>query len=381
MSTSNSLDSVYFITLPENFQISKNAAHIDPTIPLPVQKKAEDAPGNFNMEELSPEQILSGILTVLAYDKDNRHLPYYRSVLKSALPDIQKELTETAIIKIKNEEFDEAEEILAALRGFDPDDMSAVLNTALMLDQRAEFYRQQSLNDDADACDAEALEYYNRAMEADPPVPDAYFNAGFYYLKQRDFLQARDCFEEFLALTCNLPDDELGKNGAYKKERAQEILNNIKNDNIDDQKFKAAYDFISKGQNEKGLEQIREFLQSNPHVWNAWFLLGWGLRRMERYEDAQKAFTTALQYGGDKNADTYNELSICYVEMQDYAQARHCLEKALALSPESVKIISNLGYLALKEGKPAEAQKYFTTVLEYDPDDKIALAELKKLEA
>ena len=106
MSTSNSLDSVYFITLPENFQLSKNAAHIDPTIPLPVQKKAEDAPGNFNMEELSPEQILSGILTVLAYDKDNRHLPYYRSVLKSALPDIQKELTETAIIKIKNEEFD-----------------------------------------------------------------------------------------------------------------------------------------------------------------------------------------------------------------------------------------------------------------------------------
>ena len=54
--------------------------------------------------------------------------------------------------------------------------------------------------------------------------------------------------------------------------------------------------------------------------------------------------------------------------------------KALTLEPESTKIISNLGYLALAQGKKQEARNYFTAVLEYDPKDKIAASELAKLE-
>ena len=380
MSTTSPLDTVYFITLPENFVLSKNAMHIDPTIPLPVQKKDKDAPGNFNMEELTQEQILAGLLTVLAYDKNNEHIGYYRSILKEARPDIKKELTEAAILKAKNEDYDMAEEIFSALHGLDPDDMGTVLNIALFLDERAESYRRSGLQEDADACDADALEYYKQAMEADPPVADAFFNAGFFYLKQRNFHEAKDCFETYVALTCDIPDDDLGKNGIYKKERAQEILDNIKNQNMDDARFKAAYDLISQGQEEKGLEQIRQFIEKNPQVWNAWFMLGWGLRRLERYKDAQQAFLEALQYGGDKNSDTYNELSICYMEQKNFTDARKCLENALALEPESTKIMSNLGYLALRQGKVSEAQKYFETVLEYDPDDKIAKAELESLE-
>ena len=54
--------------------------------------------------------------------------------------------------------------------------------------------------------------------------------------------------------------------------------------------------------------------------------------------------------------------------------------KAFSLEPENIKIISNLGYLNLKLGKKDEAQKFFTSVLEYSPNDPIALHELKKLE-
>ena len=54
--------------------------------------------------------------------------------------------------------------------------------------------------------------------------------------------------------------------------------------------------------------------------------------------------------------------------------------KAFELEPESTKVISNLGYLALAQGNKQEARNYFTTVLEFDPKDKIAAAELMKLE-
>lgn len=380
MNPTKALESIYYISIPEDFIASDNAFQIDKTIKLPVQKKIDEAPGDFNPEEISTEQILAGILTVLAYDKKNENLDYYRSIIKKVKPEIKKELCEAAILKTKNEDYDLAEEIFLALNGLDPEDVAITLNMALFLDQRADSYRNAGLNEDADAYDSDAYSYYEQAMTADPPLADAFFNAGFFFMKQHKYREAKDAFETYIALTCDISDDELGENGVYKKERAQEIINNISNQNMDDEAFSAAFDLISSGQEEKGLEEIRSFLMNNPKVWNAWFMLGWGLRRLEKYEEAKQAFLEALKCGGDTNSDTYNELSLCYVQERDFVEAEKCLMKAFEIEPESTKIISNLGYLALAKGDKTKARNYFATVLEFDPKDKIAAAELYKLE-
>lgn len=379
MNPTNPLESVYFISLPENFDLNSATFQIDKTIPLPVQKK--DTEETLKLEDITQEQILAGILTILAYDKHNKNLDYYRSIIKQVRPDIKKEMTEAAIMKAKNEDWDIAEELFMVLKGLDPEDSITTLNTALFFDQRAESYRQAELNEDADAYDNDALLHYKEAMNAEPAIPDAFFNAGFFYLKQHSFREAKDCFETYLALTCDSNDEELGENGIYKKERAQEILNHINNDNMDDEAFKRAYKLISSGQEEKGLEEIRTFIQKNPNVWNAWFLLGWGLRRIGRWADAEQAFNQSLSCGGENNCDTYNELAICLMEQGKTKEAKKSLQKALSINPENVKIISNLGYLSLKEENIDDARKYFTIVLEYSPNDKIALSELAKLEA
>ena len=380
MNPSNPLESIYFINIPKIELTSCNSFEIDPEIPLPVQKKDGESSGDFNPSEITPEQILAGMLTILAYDSKNKHLDYYRSILKKIKPNLKKELCEAAILKTKNEDYDIAEEIFRALIGYDPEDVAIMLNMALFLDQRADSYRNSGLFEDADAYDSDAFSYYEQAMNAEPPLPDVYFNVGFYYMKQHKYREAKDAFETYLALTCETSDEEMGENGVYKKERAQEIINNINNQNMDDEAFKAAYDLISSGQEEKGLEQIRDFLQSNPKVWNGWFMLGWGLRRIERFSEAKQAFLEALKCGGDSNSDTYNELSLCYVQEKDFDEAKKCLMKAFSLEPESTKIISNLGYLALAMGNKQEARNYFATVLEFDPKDKIAASELMKLE-
>lgn len=381
MNSSNPLDTIYYINIPSNFVPSNAAFKIDTTIKLPVQVKVGETIENFDPNDISTEQILAGILTVFAYDKKNEHLDYYRSIVKNVRPDIKKELCEAAILKTKNEDFELAEEIFLALLGYDPDDIALVLNMALFLDQRAESYRNSGLIEDADAYDADALAYYEQAMNAEPPLADAFFNAGFYYMKLKKFREAKDAFETYLALTCDVSDEDLGENGVYKKERAQEIVSNITNQNMDDREFSAAYEMINNGEEEKGLEHIRKFLQNNPKVWNAWFMLGWGLRKLGRFEDAKQAFLEALKYGADTNADTYNELALCYVEDKNLEEAEKCLMKAFALAPESTKVISNLGYLALARGNKEDARKYFATVLEYDSKDKIAASELAKLEA
>lgn len=380
MNAANPLESIYYITIPQDFIPSDSSFKIDSSIKLPVQVKDDASPGNFNPKEITAEQILAGILTILAYDKKNEHLDYYRSIILKVKPNIKKELCEAAILKTKNEDFELAEEIFRALIGLDPNDKAITLNMALFLDQRADSYRMSGLNEDADAYDNDALLYYRDSLEADPPIPDTYFNVGFFYMKQHNYKDAKDAFETYLALTCETSDEEMGEDGVYKKERAQEIINNINNENIDDENFRAAYDLISHGQEEKGLEKIRSFLQNNPKVWNAWFLLGWGLRRLERFSDAKNAFLEALKNGGNSNADTYNELSLCYVQEHDFKNAQDSLMKALSLEPENTKVISNLGYLSLAQGNKQEARNYFQAVLEFDPKDRIAASELLKLE-
>ena len=380
MSSQNPLESIYFITIPENFIQSEDAFKIDTSIKLPVQKKVNEAPGNFNPSEITTEQILAGILTVLAYDKKNENLDYYRSIILKVKPNIKKELCEAAILKTKHEDFDLAEEIFLALKGLDPEDVAITLNMALFLDQRADSFRNAGLIEEADAYDSDALGYYTEAMEADPPLADAFFNAGFFYMKQHKYRDAKDAFETYIALTCDLSDEDLGESGVYKKERAQEIVNNITNQNIDDEAFMQAYDLISKGEEEKGIEQIRKFLVNNSKVWNAWFMLGWGLRRLQRFSDAKLAFEEALKCGGNENPDTYNELSLCYIQEKNFDEAKKCLLKAFEMDSENTKIISNLGFLALAQGDKQQARNYFTAVLEFDPKDKIAANELLKLE-
>lgn len=382
MVSTNSLDSIYFIKLPEGSVLSPKAMKIDPEIPLPVQKKNPEDPVEQDAAKLSEEQILSGILTVLAYDKKNENSEYYRKLITDVRPGIKKELAEAAILKARNEDWDLAEEIWLAVNGIDPQDKAIILNMAIFFDQKADSYRRNSLNEDADAYDEAALDYYNQAMDSDKEIPDAYFNAGFFYLKKRDYGEAKGCFESYLGLVADAKDEELGENGIYKKERAQEIINKISNRNLENDRFRDAYKLISEGQEEKGLEEIRKFIRDNPVVWNAWFLLGWGLRRLGRFEDAKQAFLKARECeGGDENADTLNELAICQMETGELKEAKETLVEALSMDSENTKIISNLGCLCLKMNQNDEARKYFEVVLEIDPDDKIAAAQIAKLDA
>ncbi|MBS7242516.1 tetratricopeptide repeat protein [Treponema sp.] len=380
MASANPLDSIYFVKIPADAKFSSEAMKIDSSVELPVQKKNLDDPVEEDFAKLSEEQILSGILTVLAYDRENKNSAYYRKLITDIRPNIKKELAEAAILKAHDEEWELAEEIWLAVHGIDPEDYAIILNLAIFYDQKADSFRRNTLNEDADAFDDLALTYYKKVLDSDKELPDGYFNAGFFYLKKSEYGEAKACFESFLALTSDKSDEELGENGGYKKERAQEIINKISNRNLESDRFHDAYKYISSGQEEKGLEEIRKFLVDNPAVWNAWFLLGWGLRRLGRFADAKAAFLKARECeGGDENADTLNELAICQMETGDTEEAYDTLKEALSMDCENTKVISNLGFLSLKLGKTDEAKKYFEVVLELDPEDKIAKEELKKL--
>ncbi|GHV60053.1 hypothetical protein AGMMS49587_00330 [Spirochaetia bacterium] len=339
---------------------------IDPEIPIPV----ELAPGesSLKLEELSWEMILSGMLRVIAANTRPEWTGYYRRFVLTLRPDILGEFTEAAILKAKNGDFDMALEILAALRGLFPQFPPVLLNRALVLEEQAAALELAGREDAAEEQYAAAEKAYREALDREPPFPDALFNAGHFYLKRRDGRRAKECFTAALAAGGSVGAAALEEE---KRENAEIILKEIEEGGLDDESFQEAYNFIRRGDEEAGLASIRSFLERHPSVWNGWFILGWALRRLERWDDALASFRKALELGGE-NSDTRNETAICLMELEDFSAARKELETALRDDPDNVKIISNLGVLAMRQGDDDEAAGFFRIVLELEPEDPLA---------
>jgi tetratricopeptide (TPR) repeat protein len=348
---------------------------IDPAIPIPV----ELPPGQstLDLEQLSWEMILSGMIRILGEYAENpggsavsaEDADYYRRFVLAVKPDILEEFTGAAILKARNRDYSLALEIIDALLGLFPGSAAALLNRALILENHAAALEQSGREQEAGETYENAFRSYKRIIALDPPFPDGLFNAGFFYMGRQSFDKARECFSAYLALG---EGDEPEPLPREKKAKAREIVREIESRALDDALFREAYDYIRLGEEQKGLERIRAFLEQHPRVWNGWFILGWGLRRLSRWADAAAAFVEALELGGD-NSDTRNELAICLMEQGKFQDARKHLEAALREEPENVKIISNLGVLALRRGEDDEAAAFFRSALELEPEDPVAL--------
>jgi len=379
------LDSVVFIDpadAPEELRRALGGFALDSAVPLPVRRDESGAERDGDgggaeregsgAEGVTPEMIFAGILTLFAYEPKHERAEYYRRLLTRARPGIIPELSRAALLKAENEDFTLAEEICRAIEGLSPGDPLCALNYAAVLDRREEFCRRSGLREEADALYEDARSWYGKAMAED--FPAAYFNAGAFYFRKHEFDRAKDCFESYIALAQGAGGDG---SADEKLERAGECVAYIDARNLDDEAFRNAYRLISSGEETEGVQVIRGFLEKHPHVWNAWFLLGWGLRLAGRYEDGRQAFLQAAEHGGGAQADTWNELALCCMELGKYDECEAFLKKGLARAPENAKIISNIGVLMLKTGRRAEAQRWFRAALEYNPNDAVARASLE----
>ena len=357
----------------------------DPSIPLPVELPPGET--DFRAETVSAEMILSGILRELSVYSGSspypKHFEYYRTLVAALRPDVPAELTEAAVLKARNGDYDTALEIFDILAGLFPRHPAILLNKALVLETKAEASADGTTAGPAGFAAAELA--WEDALAA--PIGDTLFYAGLFYFKQEEYGRAAELFalylnEEFGEEDRDGPEtgdtekdgvDRENQADREKRQKARELLEQIQKDGLDDEAFREACALMRKGGEEQAILKVREFLERKPRAGKGWFVLGWGLRRLSRWKDGAACLEKAVECGLD-NADTRNELAICRMETGDYDGARKELEKALRDDPDNIKIISNLGILALKQGRGAEAEAFFRAALELDPNDPIAKA-------
>ena len=346
--------------------------HLDPSIQIPVELHPND--NNLDSNSISWEKIVSGMLRIISapgeYDIPPEWVDYYKRFVLTVKPEIYHEFTGASIVKAKNGEFNMALEISSVLEGLFPGSPGVLLNKALILENRAaamEKNGHETLKENA-----EALEAYETALSLEPLLPDVLFNAGFFFRRLGEYKRAKECFSRYALIAeeaensngipVELPEEKLNQ--------AKKIVLDINSQGLDDSNFIEAYNCINNGDDEKGLSKIHDFLQKHPKAWNGWFVLGWALRKLGRYSDSLESLRKAHEHGG-RSLDLKNETAICLMELGDLKQAQKELEQALREEPENIKIISNLGVLAMKTGDKAKAASYFRFVLELDPADPV----------
>jgi tetratricopeptide (TPR) repeat protein len=360
-----------FIELPPSFAMDLGSFKTDPSIPLPVETGPDPegrAGGQFDPASLSAEAIVAGMLRLLAWRPEHEHADYYRAFVLAVRPAIMTELSQAGISKAQAKEWEIAEEVFRALAGLFPQAPEPLLDLAIISEDRAEAYNASGREALAEEMDERAFDAYKRLLVLEPPFPPAFFNAAFFFLRRRNFERATSLFKTYVEIS----DDQ------EKKAKARDILERLGQQGYLDNLFKEAYDFIRMGEEEKGLEKARAFIERHPDLWNGWFLVGWASRRLKRWEEGRVAFEKAVELGAE-GADALNELSICQLELGQPKEARLSLERALRAEPENVKVIVNLGVVALRQGRPEEAAGFFRTALELDPEDADAERWLKQV--
>ncbi len=109
-----------------------------------------------------------------------------------------------------------------------------------------------------------------------------------------------------------------------------------------------AQKMISQGKLEAALSRLESQLKSAPQDAEARFLRGLVLTRLNRNEDAIKAFADITR-DYPQLPEPYNNLAVLYAQQGDYEKARDALEAALATHPSYATAHENLGdiYAAL----------------------------------
>lgn len=361
----NPLKDIYYISIPESFSKNIESFIIDSSIKLPIETNGLD---NWNPESLSWESIISAMLKIMAYDRENSNTEYYREFIKAVRPNIIQELTDSAIFKSSENNFVLSKEIFMAIDGLEPNKDRNLLNLAVLYENESDWYKRKGDREK----ELESLEHskmiYMQLLDNETILTDTYFNGGFFFIKIRDYEKAELCLTAFIEYS----DDE------DKIEKAKKLLSEYKNIINNEDVFGKAYNMILHDDEASAIDIINSYLTSNNGLWNAWFLLGWAYRRLSSFTEAITALEKAQDLN-NKDVDIQNELAICYMEVGFYDKSQKSLENALKLNPEDVKIISNMGILQIKLGKIEEAIKYFETVLVYEPEDSIAKMYLKQL--
>lgn len=350
------LDSIRFISLPKSMEDKMTGFRIDSSIPIPVQ--LNEGQKHLDPESVTPETIVAGMLTIIAYRPEDRNFDYYRSFVLAAQPDAIEELNTAAIAKEKQKDYPFAEQLFLTVYHMLPQPASCI-NLATLYSYWSVYEKEAKDEKAEDFYLTKCLTTLEEGLERFGEDEDILAELGSMHTYLGNLEEAQGYLERYMKVAAE----------GEKKQKLKKMLKDVTLRIDSDNEIHQAYDFMMLDEEDKALESIEKFISKNPKAWHGHFIKGWALRRQKKYQEAEASLLKCLECG-ESNADIYNELSICALEKGNRPLAKSYLDTAVDLDPDNLTLTSNLAFLHLMDEEWDEAKEWIEKSRRLAPDDR-----------
>ena len=254
----NKLDSIRFINLPKSMEEKITGFKIDSSIPLPVQ--LPDGQKKLNPENITIEQIVAGMLVVIAYKENDKNLPYYRDFVLAMQPNAVEELNTAAIAKEKQKDYPFAEQLFLTVYHMLPQAASCI-NLATLYSYWAVYEKEAKDEKAEDFYLTKCLNTLEEGLERFGENEDILCELGSLQTYLGNLEDAQGYLERYMKVASE----------GEKKQKMKSILKDITLRLNSDSQIHQAYDFMMLDEEDKALEVIEKFIAANPNVWHGHF--------------------------------------------------------------------------------------------------------------
>lgn len=255
--------------------------------------------------------------------------------------------------------------IRAYLR-MEPDDIMGLYQYAIICQELSLRYQKdedvKAMNDFL----LEALASLEKIIGLDDSFALAYYQLGFHYSNQNQFVKAKLTWDR--ALDLDLDD-----------ETRTDIMENLAK--IDHKvRYEHAYNLVFQGKAEEGLQDLLDLESQYPDWWNLLFIISLAYKSLEDLGQA-KSYLEKILITRPTQVDTLVEMALCLAQEANMTGAIDYLTRAAKLKKDDPEILCNLGMVYLHNGEEDEARYYIGRAYEIDPTDEVTQACIRTLDA
>ena len=255
--------------------------------------------------------------------------------------------------------------IRAYLR-MEPDDIMGLYQYAIICQELSLRYQKdedvKAMNDFL----LEALASLEKIIGLDDSFALAYYQLGFHYSNQNQFIKAKLTWDR--ALDLGLDD-----------ETRTDIMENLAK--IDHKvRYEHAYNLVFQGKAEEGLQDLLDLESQYPDWWNLLFIISLAYKSLGDLGQA-KSYLEKILITRPTQVDTLVEMALCLAQEANMTGAIDYLTRAAKLKKDDPEILCNLGMAYLHNGEEDEARYYIGRAYEIDPTDEVTQACIRTVDA
>lgn len=329
---------VTFIELKDNSHIKLKDLIIEEYIPLPImtEQLIRNIKDGKLEEEINMSYIIEGIIYILGVDTKFPYINEYKSILMTYNETIKEYIFHDAIKDLEKGNYDNSAIKLRALLILDKNNVNALLNYAIAVEEIAKIYIMDEKQEEGEQFLIYSTKILENILNINEDFAPAYYKLGYHYRFFGQFLKADLTWKKFLLLS----RDEL------LVQEIREETEVIK----DDVNMETGLTYLNYSDYNKALDAFLELIPKHKDNWNVNFLIGRAYSGLEQWDLAIDYMKKSFKLNPSE-ADIYNELGIIYFNLGDISGALDIFTEGIKNCEGDYKLYFNrgLGHVQLEE--------------------------------